>query len=348
VSLCVCSYEDRPEAMDGLILMGESLCRAETDLSLHLTVPNAPASVRAWAASRPEVLLTTSPPDGVSGWNIKPSLLLEELNAGRPEVLWLDDDMIVTRPLSSLLKRFPTDALIVAAEWNGPEFIPASHFWRMPSARPVPVINACVVRATQLHRTLLERWLEMLRDPRYRDAQELPFARRPLHLLHDGWLLIALLESRDFSQVSYDYLRLGRDIAQCAGLSGYRPHHRLLDLFRGPPALIHAIGRKPWIPVQDPGRVHRYLIELATDLSPYVLAARRVASSLGMAPQWLDARTRVGDTLRRLTAYHPGMAGLPLAIPHALHMKITQTLGRFSARAPRSSPPQPDPDRRPS
>jgi hypothetical protein len=275
-------------------------------------------------------------------------LLLGELNAGREEVVWLDDDIIVTSSLSSLFRRFPPDALILAAEWNGPEFVPASHFWGMPPSRPVQVLNDCVVRANQMHRPLLERWLQMLRDPRYRDAQKLPFDRRPTHLLHDGWPLIALLESREFGQVAYDYLRLGRDIAQCAGLSGYRPHHRLLALFRGPPALIHAIGRKPWVSLQDAGRVHRYLIDLATDLSPYVLAARRVASNLGMSPQWLDPRTSLGDTLRRLTGYHPGIAGLPLAIPHALHMKIKQTFRRFSARAGRPSPPQPDADRRPS
>lgn len=47
-SLRICSYEDRPEAMDSLILMGESLCRANVDVSPHLTVPEAPDSVRAW------------------------------------------------------------------------------------------------------------------------------------------------------------------------------------------------------------------------------------------------------------------------------------------------------------
>ena len=82
--LRVCSYEDRPAAMDGLILMGESLCRVDPEVSLHLTVSDAPASVRAWAERKPEVTLSTPPADGVSGWDVKPWLLLEELNEGWP------------------------------------------------------------------------------------------------------------------------------------------------------------------------------------------------------------------------------------------------------------------------
>jgi len=68
--LRVCSYEDRPVAMDGLILMGESLCRVDPEVSLHLTVPGAPASVQAWPERRPEVVLSTRPPEGVSGWEV--------------------------------------------------------------------------------------------------------------------------------------------------------------------------------------------------------------------------------------------------------------------------------------
>src|SRR5580700_4308344 len=117
-SLCVCSYEDRPQAMDSLILMGESLCRVDAHVSLHLTVPDAPPAVRAWAERRPEVVLRTKRPEGVSGWNIKPWLLLQELNAGSPQVLWLDDDIIVTRPVSALLEEFPRESLILAEEWT--------------------------------------------------------------------------------------------------------------------------------------------------------------------------------------------------------------------------------------
>jgi hypothetical protein len=319
--LRVCSYEDRHAAMDSLILMGESLCRSDSEISLHLTVPDAPAAVRAWAERRPQVALSTARPEGVAGWDVKPWLLLEELKAGNTEALWLDTDVIVTAPVSTLLKRFPSDSLVLAEEWREGT-VPVSHFWDLPSRGAIPALNNCFIRVTGAHRRLLERWLQMTRDPRYREAQALPFDQRPIHLLHDGWLLIALLESEEFAPSRFDCIRLGRDIAQCAGSSGYRPSHRLLDLFRGLPPLIHGLGRKPWDPAPEQSRMQAYLLDLATDVSAYVLAARRVAADLGMMPAWTEARTSAGAALRGMTAGHPGLAGLPLAILHAFHMRI--------------------------
>jgi hypothetical protein len=324
--LRVCSYEDRPEAIDGLILMGESLCRVDSEVSLHLTVPEAPASLRAWAEGKPKVVLTTKRPDGVSGWDVKPWLLLEELNEGWPAALWLDADMIVTRSISRLLEEFPSASLVVAEEWNRHEAIPVTHLWELPAARPVPPINSCFVRATQAHRPLLARWLQLTRDPRYREAQTLPFDRRPWHLASDQVLLTALLETEEFGRVPFEYLHLGRDIAQCAGSSGYRPLHRFLDLFRGLPPLIHCIGRKPWMPRSAQKPVESYLTALADDVSAYVLAARPVARDLGMRPRWILARTWPGSLLRTVTAGHPALAGLPLAIPHALLLHLRRRI----------------------
>jgi len=317
--------------MDCLILMAESLCRVDKEVSLHLTVPAAPASVRAWAERRPEVILTTVRPEGVAGWYVKPSLLLQELDEGWPAAVWLDTDMIVTHPISRMLEQFPSDYLIVAQEWAVGEAIPMSPFWGSPLERSVPWINACFIRATQAHRPLLERYLEMSNDPRFIKVQTLPYVRRPHPLRGDTPLMIALLQSAEFAHVPYDYLRLGRDIAQCAGSSGYRPHHRMLDLFRGLPPLIHCVGHKPWKSRQDGGRIHQYLLNLADDLSPYVLAAHGIATDLHMAPEWLDARTSLGAMLRRLTAYHPAMAGLPLATLQSLQLGIGQMV-RFSKR----------------
>ena len=91
--------------------------------------------------------------------------------------------------------------------------------------------------------------------------------------------------------------------------------------------MIHCMGRKPWDLVKCGGRSERFLLDLATDVSPYVLASRRVAKSLDMRPNWVEARTALGAILRGLTAGHPGMAGLPLAIPHAAFVK-----SRYKAR----------------
>ena len=319
--LRVCAFEDRAVAMDSLILMGESLCAADRDVSLHLTVPDAPDFVRDWARSRPQVILSTERPPGVTGWDAKPWVMLQELNQGHPQVLWLDDDIIVTRPVSSMLREFPDGDLLFAQEW-GPWIIPVSHLWGMPSARPVGLFNNCFIRATQAHRPLLERWLQMTHDPRYREAQALPYEKRPVQAQHDGWLLVALLESEEFGRVPYQCIRRGRHIAQCAGSSGYKPLDRVLDLYRGLPPLIHGLGRKPWEATREPSRVQRYLLDLATDVSPYVLAARKVAKTVGRSPGWIEPRTRTGAAFRTLTGNHPGMAGLPLSCFHAAHMSV--------------------------
>jgi hypothetical protein len=320
--LRVCSYEDRPEAIDSLILMAESLCRLDRSISLHFTVPAPPDRLLEWAKQKKQVSISTTKPEGVTGWDVKPWLLLRELDAGVQEAVWLDTDIVVTQPLSSLLAGFPHDTLIVTEEWIRTKLVPVSQFWRMPSVRPIALINACVVRATQSHRRLLETWHRMLCEPIYRQAQTIPFDQRPTHMLHDGWLLVALLESEEFGDVPFETLRLGRHIAQCAGSSGYGPGDRLLGLFRGLPPIIHCIGRKPWAHPVDASALNRYLLGLATDVSPYVLAAQRIARDLNMNPDWLRPHTRTGAALRMLTNGHPGMAGLPLAALHAIQQRI--------------------------
>jgi len=325
--LRVCSYEDRAIGMDSLILMGESLCSVDKAVSLHLTVPDAPAKVREWAASRPEVELSTESLPGLSGWNIKPSLLLQELDAGWEAPLWLDSDMIVSQPISKVVQRYSREALILAEEWTDAAPLAIAAGWGLKSKRPISVVNNCFVRVTQAHRSMMERWREMLQDPRYRAAQALPYDRRPKHFLHDGWPLIALLECEEFGEVEYDYIKRNGEIAQCAGSSGYRPMHRVLDLFRGLPALIHGLGRKPWEPVAAGSGMQQLLFELATDVSPYVLASRRVARKLGMKPSWVEARTLPGKVLRGLTGGHPGMAGLPLAVVHSMEMGVNRMRG---------------------
>jgi hypothetical protein len=308
--------------MDSAILMGESLCRVDPGVSLHLTVPDAPDSVRDWAASRAQVALTTTRPHGVSGWDVKAWLLLQELNAGSPEALWLDADMIVTRPMSLLLREFPDGEFIVAQEWDSVTAADVAHFWEVAPVRPVAPVNSCFVRATPAHRTLLERWLEATRDSKYRAAQALPFDQRPWRLASDQVLLTALLGSEEFKEMPFDSIRVGRHIAQCAGSSGYAPGDRLRDLFRGLPSLVHCIGRKPWELQADRGGARQYMLDLATDVSPYVLAARKVARELDMNPAWLETRTVSGAMLRGLTAGHPGLAGLPLAVLHSFHKRI--------------------------
>ncbi len=269
----------------------------------------------------------------MTGWDVKPWLLLRELADGWPEVVWLDADIIVTRPITAMLQEYPCDSLVMAEEWDRHKGVRVSHNWGWNSARLVPVLNSCFIRATQDHRLLLERFLEMVKEPRYRQAQSLPTSQRPIYLYSDQWLLIALLESDEFSGVRFDRLRLGRHIAQCAGSSGYRPVHRLLDLFRGLPPLIHCIGRKPWQSAQVQEWIGQFAIDLATDVSAYVLASRRIAEGLGLHAAWLEPRTALGRVLRDMTGSHPAMAGLPLAAIHSIQQEAAGALRLVKAWA---------------
>jgi hypothetical protein len=331
--LHACSYENRPEALDGLILMVESVCQVDPEIRLHLTVPEAPEAVQACAKRHSQVVVSAAPPDGVAGWDVKPRLLLQELEAGAADAVWLDADLIVTRSLTQTLREFPPTALLVAEEWDRPPAVHVAQLWDWPSARPVRPVNSCFIRATPVHRPLLQRWREMTRAPRYREAQARPFEQRPWYLASDQVLLTALLGSAEFAGIQGDYLNVGRHIVQCAGSSGYRPIHRLLDLGRGLPPLIHCIGRKPWMDQPEQRRLRRYLLDLAVDVSPYVLAARRVACEIGTRPPWVKPRTSLGSLLRTLGAGHPGLAGMPLAIMQALGQGLGR-LRRFRRRTP--------------
>ena len=139
-----------------MILMGESLCSVDQAVSLHLTVPDAPAKVREWAASRPEVELSTERLPELSGWNIKPSLLLKELDAGWEAPLWLDSDMIVSQPISKVVQRYSRDALLLAEEWTDAPPLAIAEGWGLKSKRPIGVVNNCFVRVTQAHRPMME------------------------------------------------------------------------------------------------------------------------------------------------------------------------------------------------
>ena len=253
-------------------------------------------------------------------------LLLQQLNAGRNEAIWLDSDTIVTRPITSLLEEFPRDSLIVAEEWDRHEPIPVYPFLGhvlgaagAGRSTPVSSVRLCPPAAAGALAPV---------DSTIRATARR--SRSPLNTVRSTCRAIRAPErsagKRGVWTRAFDYLRLGRHIAQCAGSSGYRPAHRLLDLFRGLPPLIHCIGRKPWQSRHDRGRIERFLTDLATDVSPYVLASRKVAKALDVRPSWLDARTSMGAMLRGLTAYHPGMAGLPLATLHAFGHNISQAI----------------------
>ena len=124
-----------------------------------------------------------------------------------------------------------------------------------------------------------------------------------MHLVGDQEVLTALLGSARFAGVPLHLLRQGVDIAQCSGPAGYSPGARVRRALAGEePALIHAMGRKPWEAAALPGARGAYE-RLHAAQSPYTLAARRYAAELDEPAQWLGRSRSRGPAALSLAEY---------------------------------------------
>jgi len=197
--------------------------------------------------------------------------LLSFLDLLQEEVMWFDSDIILTAPVSPHISRFPASTLIVAEEPRG-RFPSGSVFrtsgWGQTIGRSIDKsINSGFIRVSNDHRRLICAWREALTDERYRKSQQLDWWLRPGPFYGDQDALSALLGSKDYSDVALAFLQNGVQIAQCHEAGGYSWQHRIVNVLRGCPPLVHAQGKKPWL---QEGRALVYL-----DVSPYKLVAFR-------------------------------------------------------------------------
>lgn len=312
-------YEDRPRAVVGLKLLLASLCRHHPDACVHLFCPCADAAFERWIARRGRIELQQRP-WAKCGWSIKPTVLLDVLDAGCPDVTWIDSDIIVTGKLTHLLHRDDPQVMVVLEEtpW-GP--VPGGTYrtqsWGLPVGRPLPfAVNSGLVRVTSAHRELLAAWQELMKRPDYLQAQSIAYPSRPLHLRTDQDALEALLGSDSFARVRLHYLRCGVDVVQAVGPSGYAVAHRISSLFNGLPPLVHALGLKPWSPPAGKGlrtRLSGWYEQVYQELSTYVHVARGYRQELEEDCPWMEVRTTVGRICRAMTWRHPAIQGLPQA-----------------------------------
>jgi len=313
----VCTYEDRDSAMPGLELLARSLLDHAPDLKLLCFSPCVGAS--ALATQIPN--LTIESPDDIAGrgWSAKPDVLLRALELA-PDVLWLDTDVIVIGDLDGLLASAPPGALLVGEEFHDLQpdgCANRARAWGLSVRRNLDrMVNSGSVRVTRVHRPLLERWRTLLADDRFTEAQRLPVAQRPSHLVGDQDVLAALLVS-EFADVPLHYLRNGTDMLQHCGANGYHVVDRLKVLRGARPAFVHMLGRyKPWSfdKVPDFRRARAdYFNLVCFELSPFHQAAARYATHLGR-PGWLERRTRLARLLHRLGGGNVALRGMPLAL----------------------------------
>jgi len=329
--MIVCIYEDRPKYLIGVKLTVLSLARHCPDLPVIISCPQPPATFRQWAEVQPNVKLLAEDDLAEVGWNVKPTILLRRLNEGHSEVVWIDSDIIVNRDFRQRLQHLSDDTVIATQEDYWGQYQGGSHrtvAWGLKPSRTFPTtINTGIVRVTPHHVELLKAWQAMLNDPTYIQASTAPYYDRPLHMLGDQEVLTALLGSIEFSHVPVEMLKRGTDIAQCYGPAGYTPTERLQTLLKGQglPALVHSMGRKPWEMALSPAeiwssqeslkkRLRTYYEHIHLELSPYTSIARQYRQQIEEDAPWMDVLTFPARLLAVLSAGHPTLQGLPLAL----------------------------------
>ena len=166
--LVICVAEDRKSCEPGLKLLLISLCRYSTDIAIAVFYPAADQEFLDWAhgIDSEKITVRTAPMSGAYGWNVKPQALLQLLNEGNQEVVWIDSDIIATKDVSSAFCGLNRDVLVVTEEALGAHNeIDAlrARLWGFPVMRKFPFpLNTAVIRVTPGHIPLLERWKEIL------------------------------------------------------------------------------------------------------------------------------------------------------------------------------------------
>ncbi|MDP8911928.1 MAG: nucleotide-diphospho-sugar transferase [Actinomycetota bacterium] len=335
--MIVSTYESRPFDLTGVKLLVVSLARHCHDLPVEFSCPKLDTDFARWLARFPHVHVRERPELERHGWNIKPTLLLELLEAGHDEVLWIDADVIVHRDFRRLLAGLPHDTLVSTEEPDWGQDEGGTHrtvSWGLVPARDMErTVNSAVLRVTAAHRELLRRWRELLETSDYRAAQARPWYERPIHLLGDQEVLTALLASSEFAHVPVRLLRRGRDILQSFSPTTYTLRERLHNGLHGLPPLVHAMRQKPWRYSRMPSLAReprRYYHLVYLELSPYTHVARAYRDELGEDADWMDIRTVPAKVLQVLAGGSVNLQG----VPHVLIGHALRPLRRLARRIP--------------
>lgn len=160
-----------------------------------------------------------------------------------------------------------------------------AHGWGFSIGHEMPfALNSCVVRATNLHRPVIERWRDLLTHEDYLNAQKImPVQHRPAHLIGDQDVLCALLCSTAFSDVPVRILRCGEAVLQIFGLKSYTIAERLQSMRHGIQAFTHAQQFKPRTVGYDHPGIWGYLHRAYYDTSPYPWIAQAYRDQIGDA-----------------------------------------------------------------
>lgn len=314
--------EDRPTHLVGAKLALLSL--REHSPTLPIAMHASDPAFAGWCERHVGVQVEPVPVRDLTGWDVKPGVLLHHLEAGEPELAWFDSDLICTRDLIPVLAGVPADHVVGTEEMPLGQHRGGSHravAWGLEPGRELPTtVNTAFLRVSRSHMDLLTVWRELLNRREYREAQQRPWNERPMHLVGDQEVLTALLGSKVFAGVPLHLLRQGVEIAQCSGPAGYAPGSRIRRALAGEvPPLIHAMGRKPWEAEGRSGPRGLYERRHAAQ-SPYTRASRRYTGALDEPAEWLGGPGGGG-------AASVNLAELPLAMVDHVVRRSRAALG---------------------
>jgi hypothetical protein len=319
--MVICISEDRKSCETPVKLLVLSIAHYCPGVRIELFYPPADTVFRDWLKRCPHVHLNVEPFVDARGFNVKPLALLAVLDSGYDDVVWIDSDIIIARDFRRYFQDLSADTLVATEEAlygaypEDPDAMRA-RAWGFPVGRVLKhAANSCVVRVTNLHRPLLERWRQLLESSIYRSAQEMLWSERPTHMYGDQDVLTALLASSEFAEVPLHFLQRGREIIQYFGPCGYTVKERVMHMVHEPPAFLHSQVSKPWHNTPPPGKnnLRLYFEQMYLDLSPYTLEACRFKAELEEDCSWMRPRISGALLLRAAGLGWIPLVGLPLA-----------------------------------
>lgn len=318
--MIVCIAESRQGYESPLQILLSGLNRYEPDLEIYLFLADPTPHFLSWIAKNDRVQVRQFEDSFGIGWSAKPHILRSLLREGHDSVLWLDSDIVINGPFWQKLRAFSDDALVVAEEalagrarrdLNGLR----ARRWGFPVGRTLPfVANTCVLRVGAQHDALLSAWADCMTRSQYLQAQSLPFAQRPPELGGDQDALTALLCADRFKHIEVGYLFKGRQILQYYGPYGFTFFERIMSMILGTPPIIHSQAAKPWISKQFKPGLKEYLLAVLSDVSPYIVVAKKLGVAQVSSLQWTKPKTRLGSIMILAGAGSASLTGMPIAL----------------------------------
>lgn len=306
------TYEDRKSEVIGIQLLILSLAQPGGDpFRLIVYCPKAFSEFRRWATAYPSVEVRESDFLPMRGWEVKPTLLLQLLDEAIPQPIWIDADIMVSRPLQAKWFDLAPGQILTSSDYcsNSNVYVDRARQSKLITARRLPLsLNSCILRVCADHRELLKAWEHRMTFDDFQFGQRNRDLWRPANLSSDQDVLWSLLISRDFAHVPVRQLQSGVDVAQSWGLFEFPSHFRLRAALLGLPPFVHAAGAKPWrLTGTGIGRA-------VAELQPYTAVARQYVKQIPSVADWVKPRSKLGRALHLSCLGSTTLSLIPLQI----------------------------------